>query len=68
MNPAAAGSNGAASVTGLAAAVSIVNAEPANDTLAINGLAGNDVLDASALQASAIQLAFDGGPGNDVQL
>jgi Ca2+-binding RTX toxin-like protein len=62
----AAGSNGAASVTGLAATVSIVNAEPANDTLAINALAGNDVVDASALQASAIKLAFDGGTGDDI--
>ena len=52
-------------VTGLAATVSIGNAEPANDTLAINALAGNDVVDASALQASAIKLALDGGAGND---
>ena len=59
------GSNGAAIVTGLAATVSIGNAEPANDTLAINALAGNDVVDASALQASAIKLALDGGAGND---
>ena len=61
-----AGSNGAVSVTGLAATVSVINAEPANDTLAINALGGDDVVNASALQASAIKLAIDGGDGDDV--
>jgi Ca2+-binding RTX toxin-like protein len=61
-----AGRNGAVSVTGLAATVSVSNAEPANDTLAINALGGDDVVDASALQASAIKLAIDGGDGDDV--
>jgi Ca2+-binding RTX toxin-like protein len=60
------GSNGSASVTGLAAAVNITNAEPANDTLTINTLAGDDVVDASGLDASAIKLIVDGGPGADV--
>ena len=46
--------------------MSLTNAEPADDALAINSLAGNDVVDASALQASAIKLAIDGGAGNDV--
>ena len=46
--------------------MNIGNAEPANDTLAINALAGNDVVDASALAGDAIKLALDGGAGNDV--
>jgi Ca2+-binding RTX toxin-like protein len=60
------GRNGAVSVTGLAATVSVSNAEPANDTLAINALGGDDIVDASAPQASAIKLAIDGGDGDDV--
>ncbi|HYU43413.1 MAG TPA: calcium-binding protein [Vicinamibacteria bacterium] len=61
-----AGSAGAASVFGLAAKVSIVNAEAALDHIVVNMLAGNDVLDASALAANAIQLTGDGGDGDDV--
>jgi Ca2+-binding RTX toxin-like protein len=61
----AAGSNGAVSVTGLATAVQVAHAEPAGDTLALNALAGNDGVDASALQANAVKLAVDGGAGND---
>lgn len=61
-----AGDGSAASVTGLAATVNISGAEPANDRLTVNGLAGNDVIDASALTAGAIQFAANGGEGNDV--
>jgi hypothetical protein len=63
-----AGSNGAATVTGLAATVNVTNAEPANETLTIDALAGNDVVDASALAASAAKLSVDGGNGNDLIL
>jgi Ca2+-binding RTX toxin-like protein len=45
--------------------VQVAHAEPAGDTLALNALAGNDGVDASALQANAVKLAVDGGPGND---
>ncbi len=62
---AAAGSNGAISVTGLAATVRVVHAEAANDTLAINALDGDDAVDASAVHASTINLAIDGGAGAD---
>jgi Ca2+-binding RTX toxin-like protein len=51
---------------GLAAQVNISGAEAANDRLAVNLLGGDDVLDASALAAGAIQLTADGGDGNDV--
>jgi Ca2+-binding RTX toxin-like protein len=62
---AVAGSNGALSVTGLAAAVDITNAEAANDTLTINGLAGADTIDASGLAADTIKLAINGGDDAD---
>ena len=62
----AVGSNGAARVGGLSAAVTITGAEPANDTLTINALDGNDHVDASKLAASAGKLTIDGGNGNDV--
>jgi Ca2+-binding RTX toxin-like protein len=50
----------------LAAQVTITGAEPANDRLTINALAGDDVVEASGLAADAIQLTADGGDGNDV--
>jgi Ca2+-binding RTX toxin-like protein len=55
-------------VAGLAALVSIRSAEPAADLLTIEGLAGDDVLNAEPLAANAIKLALDGGEGNDVLL
>ena len=54
------------SVLGLAAAVNITGSEPANDRLTINALAGDDVVEASALAATAIQLTADGGDDNDI--
>jgi Ca2+-binding RTX toxin-like protein len=60
-----AGSGGSLSVTGLAAAVE-VNGVASNDLLLVNALAGNDSVDASALQAGVIGFALDGGAGDDV--
>jgi Ca2+-binding RTX toxin-like protein len=54
------------SVLGLSAQVHIAGAEPANDRLAINALAGDDAVEASGLAAGAIQLTVDGGEGDDV--
>ena len=51
-------------VSGLAAEVTISGAEPANDQLTIDLLAGNDVLDASGL-TGGILLAANGGDGAD---
>jgi predicted lipoprotein with Yx(FWY)xxD motif/Ca2+-binding RTX toxin-like protein len=51
-------------VSGLSALVAIQHQEP-TDQLGVNGLAGDDVIDASALAAGAISLALDGGVGND---
>ena len=52
------------SVTGLPARVTIDHAEAA-DKLTVNGLDGNDTINASKLPAAAIQLVLDGGAGND---
>lgn len=61
-----AGNAGAAHVLGLAASVHVTGAEPANDRLVVNALAGDDVVNATALAPGLIQLAADGGDGNDV--
>ncbi len=55
---------GRTSIIGLPAFVDVVNADPASDELTINGLAGNDRIDASGT-ANAFKLVADGGPGND---
>jgi hypothetical protein len=47
------GSGTSVSVTGLAAQVNVTGLEGANDALTINGLGGNDVIDASALLRAA---------------
>ena len=52
-------------VNGLAAQVTIDGTEPSNDSLVINGLNGNDTIDASALKAGNINLVINGGAGND---
>ena len=52
-------------VVGTAAPVTIVHAE-STDQLVINGNAGNDVIDASALVAGQISLTLNGGLGADV--
>jgi Ca2+-binding RTX toxin-like protein len=60
---AASGSNGSATVTGLAATVNVRDAAaaaPDLDLLTVNGLAGNDTIDSSGLAADAI--GFQGQP------
>lgn len=54
------------SLLGLAARVNITGAESANDRLTVNALAGDDVVDASALAATGIKLTADGGDDDDV--
>jgi Ca2+-binding RTX toxin-like protein len=61
-----AGDASGVAVLGLAAQVNITGSEAANDRLRVNALAGDDVVEASALAAGAIGLAADGGDGNDV--
>ncbi|HST18158.1 MAG TPA: calcium-binding protein [Gaiellaceae bacterium] len=60
------GGNGEARVVGLSETVDVSGAEPANDTLTIDALDGNDVVTAFRLSASAGKLAIDGGNGNDL--
>jgi Ca2+-binding RTX toxin-like protein len=57
--------NGVA-VVGLAAKVSIIGHEAANDRLTINALAGDDVVDASGMTTSGMLFTADGGVGDDV--
>jgi Ca2+-binding RTX toxin-like protein len=52
-------------VKGLAAQVTINGAEAANDSLVINGLGGDDTIDASRLHAGQVSLTLNGGDGND---
>ena len=49
----------------LPAQVTIDGAEAGNDSLVINGLDGNDTIDASALKADQIKLVINSGAGND---
>lgn len=62
------GDAGGISVFGLQAGIDIFFAEAANDRLILNGLGGDDVIDATSLEAGAIQLTMNGGLGDDVFL
>jgi len=64
----AAGDAGGVNVFGLHAAVNIFSPEQANDRLTLNGLGGDDVIDATSLEADGIQLTMNGGLGADVFL
>jgi len=64
---AVAGNSSGVSVLGLAAQIDITNAEP-TDALSANALAGDDVIDASGLSATALTFTGDGGDGDDVLL
>jgi Ca2+-binding RTX toxin-like protein len=63
---AVAGNAGNADVLGLAARVHVTGAEPANDRLIVNAGAGDDVVTATGLTATAIGLVENGGDGADV--
>jgi hypothetical protein len=58
-------SGGSISVGGLAAQTTLANAE-AGDRLVLNGLGGDDVIDASGLGAGTIGLQMHGGLGADL--
>jgi Ca2+-binding RTX toxin-like protein len=60
------GSANNAQVSGLAARVSVSGAFPANDRVAVNALAGDDVVDGSGLAATTAPLTANGGAGDDV--
>ena len=62
----AAGNAGGVNVSGLHTAVNVVFQEQANDRLTLNGLGGDDNVNASLLAADAIQLTENGGLGDDM--
>jgi Ca2+-binding RTX toxin-like protein len=64
----AAGDAGGINVFGLQAAVNIFFPEQANDRLTLNALGGDDVIDATSLEADGIQLTMNGGLGQDLFL
>jgi Ca2+-binding RTX toxin-like protein len=61
-----AGDAGGVSVSGLNAAVNIFFQEQANDRLVVNGQSGDDVINATSLEADGIQLTMNGGLGADL--
>jgi Ca2+-binding RTX toxin-like protein len=63
----AAGDAGGVTVFGLQAAVNLFFTDP-DDRLTLNGLGGDDVIDATSLEAGAVQLTMNGGLGEDVFL
>ena len=56
--------NGVVTVTGLSETVTIAHVD-VNDRIVIKGLGGDDIIDASGLEAG-ILLTADGGDGNDI--
>ncbi len=62
----AAGDAGGINIFGLQASINIFSQEQANDRLTLNALGGNDVVNATSLEADGIQLAINGGLGNDL--
>jgi Ca2+-binding RTX toxin-like protein len=63
-----AGAGGSVGVTGLSAQITLTGTEGANDSLVVNGGAGNDTINAATLPAGQIKLTIDGGSGNDIIL
>jgi Ca2+-binding RTX toxin-like protein len=64
----AAGDAGGVTVFGLQNRVNVFSQEQANDRLTLNALGGDDVVDATSLEADGIRLTENGGLGNDVFL
>jgi len=64
----AAGDAGGINVFGLKATVNVLFQEQANDRLTLNALGEADNVNATALEADAIQLTMNGGLGADVLL
>lgn len=57
---------GTAIVVSQSITVHVTNAEGANDSLQVNGLAGNDMINASRLHAGVVSLTINGGDGDDI--
>jgi Ca2+-binding RTX toxin-like protein len=63
-----AGDAGGIHVFGLSADVDIFFQEQGSDRLTLNGQGGDDVIDATSLEADGIQLTINGGLGDDILL
>lgn len=59
------GDAGGVRVFGLPATINIFHQEVANDRLILNGLGGDDAINARSLEADGIQLTMNGGLGGD---
>src|SRR5262249_14728800 len=55
------GDVGGLRVSGLAATITIFDADPDLDRLTVKGLGGDDAIDATSLKAGSIQLTINGG-------
>jgi len=62
------GDAGGLRIFGLQAQVDIFHQEQGNDRVVLNGLGGDDVIDATSLEADGVQLTINGGLGADVML
>jgi Ca2+-binding RTX toxin-like protein len=60
------GSGSSVLVNGLAAQVTVNGIDAGLDQLVVNGLAGSDVINASALHAGGVNLTLNGGDGDDI--
>ncbi len=60
------GAGTTAAVVRQSTTVRVIHAEAAHDSLRVNGLAGNDTMNASTLLAGVIALILDGGDGADL--
>ena len=61
-----AGNGPSATISGLAARISVSGAIAGSDRITVNALDGDDVVDASGLAADSALLTIDGGTGDDV--
>jgi Ca2+-binding RTX toxin-like protein len=59
------GDTGGVRVSGLHTEVNIFSQDPTLDSLTVNGQGGDDVINSQSLRAGSIQLAVNGGDGND---
>jgi Ca2+-binding RTX toxin-like protein len=59
------GDVGGLQVSGLHATITMFDEDPTLDSLTINGLGGNDTIDARSLRADTVRFAINGGDGDD---
>jgi Ca2+-binding RTX toxin-like protein len=59
-------SDSALQVAGIQATITVLGAASGSDQLAVNALAGDDVVDASQVSAGTASIVVDGGAGNDL--